>query len=120
MNDKNKLPIRGLRCYVYTNPLFKGCSNGGISSRVTEVTLVGPDIPQIFYVSAEAPAVKLVKRNIGGEYVHAEPVEQPEGVCGPSAGGAFIHSSDSRFPSKYPISLHDRFDTWEHYEALSK
>jgi hypothetical protein len=25
-------------------------------------------------------------------------------------GGTFIYSSDSRFPSKYPIPLHDRVE----------
>jgi hypothetical protein len=121
MNDKNTsaLPVRGLLCSVYTNPLYKGCSNGGISSKVTEVTLVGPGIPEIFYASVEAPAVKLVRRNIGGEYLHVEPIEQPIGMVGPMAGGAFVYSSDSRFPSKYPLSLHDRFDTTEDYECLT-
>jgi hypothetical protein len=27
------------------------------------------------------------------------------------AGGTFIYSSDSHFPSRYPIALHDRWET---------
>lgn len=61
----------------------------------------------------DAPAVRLVRRNIGGEiYVHAEPVAPcPPNACR-MAGGTFIYSCDSRFSEavghSYPISLHDR------------
>lgn len=101
----------GLRCDIFRWSLGE-CSAGGISSRVKTVTLMdaanGP-----FEPSADAPAVKLVKRNIGGEiYVHAEPVEPcPAGACR-MAGGTFIHTCDSRYREavghSYPISLHDR------------
>jgi hypothetical protein len=44
----------------------------------------------------------------GGLYIRAQ-------VCGTEsqgmAGGAFIYTSDSRFPWPYPISLHDRFES---------
>lgn len=121
MNDKQNLPTKGILCSVYVdkNDVSSLCSNMGISSRVKNVVLVGNGIPQIFSPNAETPAVYL-KRNIcGGEYIHAEPVEQPKGMIGPMAGGAFIYSHDSRFPVRYPISLHDRFDTQKEYDALS-
>jgi len=114
MNTKNL----GLICDIYRNG--RDCSNGGISSRVRQVTLVDIGV-DVFEPKADRPAVKLVKRNLGGRvYLHAEPVEQPKGLVGPIAGGTFIYSCDSRFPSPYPIALHDRWETQEHYDALSR
>lgn len=117
MNEKQILPRKGLLCSVYRTLSLKGCSNGGISEQVETVVLVGPGIPEIFSPKPRMPAVQLVKT---GDYMHVEPVEQPDGMCGPMAGGAFIYTSDSRFPSNYPISLHDRFDTREQYDLLSR
>jgi hypothetical protein len=112
----------GLVCYVFRAEAFPDCTNGGISSRCDRVTLVGlgPEC-EIFPATPERPAVRLVRRTIRGSvYLHAEPVDQPEGLVGPMAGGNFIYSSDSRFPSDYPISLHDRFETQEHYNLLTR
>ena len=53
-------------------------------------------------------------------YVHAEPVDKPEGKVGPMFGGNFIYTSDSRFPNDYPIPVHDRFETPEQAEILSR
>ncbi len=83
-------------------------SNNGISSKYDEVTIVDDKVPGIFEPRENSPAVKLVRRIIGGRpYIHAEPIERPEGI-GWMASGAFIESSDSRFPNDYPIPLHDR------------
>ena len=115
--------MKGLIVEIYKNPMFKGCSNGGISGKVESVTIVGDGIPEIFEASDDCPAVKIVRRNIfNGEYVHAEPIEEPTEV-GWMAGGAFIYSSDSRFRqhiNQYPISLHDRQETQQEYDTLSK
>ena len=109
----------GLTCQIFRWSLGD-CSNAGISSRVQQVTLIGlgPEA-EIFKPTLERPAVRLVKRQIGREiYLHAEPVERPQWVettrascVGPMHGGTFIYSSDNRFPSSYPIALHDRWDT---------
>lgn len=112
--------MKGLRASIYTDEIGE-CSNGGISSRVKYVTIVGDGIPEIFTADDKAPAVKIVRRVIWGKpYVHAEPVDQPEGTAGPMAGGCFIYSSDSRFPHQYPISLHDRFECWDMYDRMSR
>ena len=61
------------------------------------------------------------KRNIGGEYLHVEPVDQqPEGRTSYMFGGCYVGSSDGRFPSRYPLALHDRTETWAQYEANSR
>lgn len=105
-------PDKGLRLEIYKDQPHHSCSNGGISSRCNTVTLVGDNIPKVFEVSEDAPAVKLVKRTIfGKEYLHIEPVEPVgKGKTGWMAGGSFVYSCDSRFRnlSPYPLSLHDR------------
>ncbi len=80
------------------------------------VTIIDKDVPKIFEPSESAPAVKLVRRKLGFgskeyEYVHAIPYDQAEqrGMF----GGTFIYSSDSRFPSKNPIPLHDRVESYK-------
>lgn len=113
--------MKGLRASIYENKEFGNSSNKGISSKVKEVTVVGEGIPEIFQVNESAPAVKIIKRDIGGEYLHAEPVEGKDpNTVGWMAGGAFIYSSDSRFPSKYPIGLHDRQESEELNNILSR
>lgn len=90
------------------------CSYYGISSKSENLTLIGEGIDPVFDANQERPAVKIVKRNLFGSdvpYVHAEPVNRPEG-CSAMFGGTFIYSSDARFRkiSPYPIPLHDRFE----------
>ena len=80
------------------------------------VTIVDSEVPKIFEANENAPAVRLVRRNIGWgmneyNYIHAVPV----GIDDHRAmmGGTFIYSSDSRFPNKFPIPLHDRVEGYE-------
>lgn len=122
--------MQGLRLSVYrSKDYFSGykkdsdCSAGGISSRCNEVTLVGLNIPEIFDATPEAPAVKIVSRIIAGElaYEHVEPVEPVTlGFVGYYAGGTLVYTSDSRFPSRYPLAFHDRQDVFADAEALSR
>lgn len=103
-------------------------SNGGISSRCREVTVM--DLPggEVFDVTPERPAVRLVQRIIYGKpYVHAEPIDQPKGVLGPMFGGCYIATCDSRFRQEATrlgcpgaVPLHDRFESRELYQALSE
>lgn len=117
--------MKGLICEVYSAKSSRDYSNGGISSRCHEVTIVGPGIPEIFEVTPERPAVRIVRRQLArGEYVHLEPLEPPpEGHTPYMAGGSFAYTCDSRFSKlvcQYPVSLHDRTDTWEDHERLSR
>jgi hypothetical protein len=80
------------------------------------VTIIDKEVPEIFKANESRPAVRLIRRKFrfGNEeytYVHAVPYGQNdnEGMF----GGTFIYSSDSRFPSKYPIPLHDRVESYE-------
>lgn len=113
---------KGMTAHVYRCDLGD-CSNNGISSRVSKVTLIGPGVPEIFESTANAPAVMLMPGHIDG--YRAVPLDGGEnsvyGACvGPMFGGCFIYSSDSRFPSKTPIPLHDRWESHELYERNAR
>lgn len=105
------MKTKGLLVNVYRWTLGD-CTADGISSKKDSLILVGEGIPEIFE-GDETNTVKLVRRNLySGEYLHVEPIEQPAGMNGPQFGGSFVYSSDSRFPSDYPIGIHDRFENW--------
>jgi hypothetical protein len=55
--------MKGLICWIY-RPSPHDFSNRGLSSRVTEVTLVGPVIDGPFEPSPDRPAVTLHKRKV--------------------------------------------------------
>ena len=100
----------GLRVWVYRCNTFKGCSAGGPSEVFEQFTLIDPEIEGPFSPSEDAPEINLIRRNIGGPYIHAVPASLANKQT--MAGGAFIYSSDSRFHkvSSYPISIHDRVE----------
>lgn len=102
--------MKGLRIEIY-KPSYGDCSNGGITSRCRELTLIGENVPELTEATPEAPAVKIVTREfICGkrvDYMHIEPVERPTGA-GWMYGGCLACTSDGRFPSRYPLKIHDR------------
>jgi hypothetical protein len=100
---------KGLSVEIYRWNLGD-CSNKGLSSRVNKCTLVGKNIPKIFEVKEDAPAVQIVERNLNsGLYLTAYPVKEDGTVDNNCMfGGTFIYTSDSRFPARYPVPLHDR------------
>jgi len=117
MNEATeKKVLKGLRVYIYKSE-GKSYSNNGLSEHCDRATLVPspdfPDVPQIFEVSDDAPAVAIVKRKLfGGQpaYLTAYPVDEDGNIDkgGRMAGGTFISACDSRFPADYPVPLHDR------------
>jgi hypothetical protein len=118
---------RGMRCEIlqHKSPAYGNCSNNGISKTCEVVTVLREDGKGPFNVREDAPAVRIVRRTIMGKpYVHAEPVDKPEGrVVGPMSGGCYI-VGDSTFQeyvgSPYPVPLHDRFETAAQYRELSR
>jgi hypothetical protein len=67
--------------------------------------------------------LKIVRRNIGGGlYLHIEPMFDRGSGVGPMAGGNFVFTSDSRFRrvSQYPLPVHDRWETQEQFDILSR
>lgn len=110
---------KGLLVTIYKSS--NDCTNGGVTAKANSIILTGEGVPEIFSISEGDIYLKLVKRNLGGsEYLHAEPVGQGSKGVGFMFGGNFIHTSDSRFVSKYPIPVHDRSETPREYEILSR
>jgi len=118
--------MKALPVYIYK---YRNgdCSNGGISSRYNEILLICPDgFVNVDENNPPENLCKVVKRNLFGEvYVHIEPVATPpKGHTSYMSGGCIVDSCDSRFNKvtgvSYPVSLHDRTETWEQYDALSR
>lgn len=102
----------GLICDIY-KPHDGDCSAGGISSTHRTVLLIDPSVSGPFAPHPDRPTVRLTRRNLRlrngrGEYLHAVPDAVADKWS--MMGGCFIWSSDSRFPSDYPIPLHDRVE----------
>lgn len=105
-------------------------SNGGVSERTNEVTLITEHAQYGARVEAteSAPAVKLVVRHFGKRtYVHAEPVApSPEGTVGYMDGGTYIdvRAIDMEALAGIevfgPIPFHDRTESVAEYASLSR
>lgn len=119
---ENQNTVKALPVYVYRSPRLGDCTNGGISASSDRLLLICED----GFVDAKTDdptLLRLVKREFGGGvYLHAEPVNPDRGekVLGPMFGGNYVSTSDSRFPSDYPIPVHDRYETQEQYDLLSR
>lgn len=116
--ERKGCTMKGLLAYIFEAKEFGNCSNGGLSSKVKSVIVVGNGIPEIFEARPMVPAVKVVRRMFpDGEHIHFEPVENPRPDCvGWMFGGAYVHSSDSRFGEAFgscPVPLYDRQETQE-------
>jgi hypothetical protein len=115
--------MKALPIYVYKNATFKGCSNNGISEKFDSLLLVCEEgFITIDENNLPENLVKIVVRNLwGNEYKHIEPFKKASGV-GYMSGGAYASSSDSRFSqiSPYPLSIHDRDESQEQYDRLSR
>lgn len=116
--------MRALRCEIYKHG--KGdCSNNGISARYNEVLVVCPDGPyEIDENNLPENLCKVVIRDLGfAIHTHIEPWAEAKGA-GWMSGGTIIDSCDSRFSRitgvDYPVQFHDRDETWEQYEMMSR
>jgi len=126
--------MSGLRAHVFKTPLYEHCSNGGISARCDEVTIMNADGPS--EPTPDAPAVLLVANGPG--MVRAVPAVriddewhplELEDVVGPAMGGAYVASPCTPFsdateeitgaPFYGAVALHDRFETTAEYAVFS-
>ena len=115
--------MKALPIYVYSNQTFKGCSNNGISEKYDRLLLICEEgFIDIDEDNIPENVVKVVIRNIQGkEYKHIEPYKKATGI-GYMSGGSYASTSDSRFSriSQYPLAIHDRQETQEQYDMLSR
>lgn len=133
----------GLTVGIYKNGT--DCSNGGLSSRVKELTLVNVDGP--FEPTEERPAALLVPGTLPG-IARVVPAAEVTGhgaaveyhgkwaplladgdkTMGPSMGGCYVASADSRFVEAVEeitgarfygaVPLHDRFESSALYRQI--
>lgn len=117
--------------FVYVCKAHGDCSGHGLSSRV--------DSAYLFWDCTKEEALEwckenhkdpeqqfiLVKRELWGEdHSYAEPLIKPEGMA-QVFGGNFLYTSSSNGCNisgkkcATPIPIHDRFETWEEFDALS-
>ena len=76
-------------------------------------------MPEIFEASEKMPALVLIRRDIDGEYLHAEPNYPPDpGSTGWVFGSNFVYTSDSR-ATRYPVPVHDRQEKQAQDDSLS-
>jgi hypothetical protein len=126
-----------LRIQVYTNPMYRGCSNHGITEEADHLTVVNIEGGAHCFPDSDAPPVLLVEHCGNpilvpavadeGEWV---PLRQgglldifagPGTGAGPTMGGAYAGSTDSRFTESIKditgrhfygaVAVHDRFET---------
>ena len=98
--------MKGMICYILRAKDTIDCSLNGISNRFNEVLLIGDNVPKIFNANGKRPLVKL--ENHYKNLLRAVPCADDPIFYNYAMGGCFIWSTDSRFPSNYPIPLHDR------------
>ena len=94
-----------LTAYVYRNACLGDSTNNGITARFDEVAFKHP---QGFLSNPGNRPVVVLKDKFDGDYVYAKPADA--GNVWTMFGGNFIYSSDSRFPSRQPIPVHDRIE----------
>ena len=111
--------VMTLPVYVYRADALGDCTNGGISSCVDKLYLIVPD----GFCDMLEDDPRVVEVTHIGDHAYVTPVHPsraPDAALGPMAGGNFVYSSDSRFPSEYPLPIHDRWESPELYDLLSR
>ena len=116
------------RAYLRTSKF----GSKGLLEGKEEITLAVeiPDNHFIQEVTPEAPLYRFVWRDAFG--YHLEPVDQPEGMIGPMANGVYAEINSTvreklakaKGIEEYAVpklmSVHDRFETQEMYDMLSR
>lgn len=111
---------KALSVSIYDDKAIGNCSNNGISARYREILLPCPT--GNWNIDWENPPENLcvyVERELFGErHDYIRPYADAKGA-GWMFGGSLVFSSDSRF-GDVPMKLHDRDETWEQYDMLSR
>ena len=105
---------RFLHISVYKFPLGN-C--GGITDSIKDIYIPCEDGFMKFSDIEDKDAIFIPEQR-GTEYWALKPLMQPVGLVGPMSGGNLAYSSDSRCKRVYHI--HDRFETQQVYDALSR
>ena len=96
--------------YVYKNSLGD-CTNDGLTSKYDNLDLYYGQLDNEAIDKLAEDSLILIERVLWGKQAnYAVPVEIYKSGRHSMAGGNFIYTSDSRFPSDSPISVHDRVE----------
>lgn len=108
---------RFLSIYVYKFPLGN-C--GGITDTEKKIFIPCTQGPYTYEGIQKMNETHLIftEEHHSGDYWALNPIMQPEKMVGPMDGGNLAHCSDSRCKRVYHI--HDRFETQEGYDTLSR
>ncbi len=111
------------------------CSNHGLSSRITHTTLFSDcnEEEAIAYCKERGwdpndVLIMACRYFEGREYLYCHPLIGKRGLIGPMMGGNYVttYGSDPSYPKftgfevNVPIPIHDRFETQEEYDILSR
>lgn len=112
------------------------CTNHGLSSRIKYAYLFSDCTEQeaLAYCKEKGwnPNEVLImnpcRYPAGREYLSCHPLVKKEGLIGPMFGGNYVTScgSDPNYPKftglevSVPIPIHDRYETQEQYDILSR
>lgn len=113
--------MRALPINVYRDGDNYDCTNGGISSIYDTLLMLCPDGYKEVD-GTEPNLVRVVTMKLGSrEHKYLEPVNgKRSDAAGWMSGGNIGYTCDSRFPSQYPLMIHDRQEPWEQYYAITK
>ena len=111
---------RALSVSIFEDKSIGNCSNNGISARFREVLILNAE--GNVKVDMDNPPENLcvyVERELFGErHDYIRPYADAVGA-GWMFGGSLVYSCDSRF-GYMPMKLHDRQESWELNERLSR
>ena len=110
------------------------CTIGGVSSRLDSIEVFSADATNAQIAAwclknrvRPSDVCRLNKRMLWGEkHYTIEPVMHPKGKVGPMFGGNFAYTSDGIWADMLgertgrPLPIHDRFETQDQYDALSR
>lgn len=116
--------VNALSVEIYKSK-FGDSSNGGISSRFDEIIVECPDGYLKVDLDNPPPNFCVVVKRIlwGEEHYYVRPYAEPNGV-GWMYGGCIVDTSDHRWCKltevNHPLHLHDRTESQELYDMLSR
>lgn len=116
--------VNALSVEIYRSK-FGDSSNHGISSRYSEILVECPDGNMKVDLDYPPENFCVVEKRIlwGEKHYYVRPYAKADGV-GWMYGGCIVDSSDARWSKitecSYPLHLHDRTESQELYDALSR
>ena len=109
--------MKAIPANVYEPKGIGNCSNNGISARYRQILLICDS----GHITVTGDEENLCETEQVGSFVYVRPHKEPDpGNVGWMDGGSIVYAYDSRFPSPYPLCLHDRQETQEQYDLLSQ